>query len=130
MGYTPVYIKLQAGTWVGARDYLGTGPVGKQLLEEVQGLPYAARGGEGAEVAGPVLGDPSSDVYLGEVLCQVYLEEWIALVVLEPGVVAGPDFLIRVHSRIRASASEFGHYVFEVRHLGYHLPDLWAQVLR
>ena len=82
-----VYVVVETGARVVAGYRLGAGPVGEELLQERQGAAYAVGAGEGAEVARAVLGDVPRDVDLRKVLRVVDLDERVALVVLQPGVV-------------------------------------------
>ena len=88
-GHAAVDVVLQAGACVFAGDVLGAGAVGEEPFHQVHGLAHGARGGEGSEIAGPVLEHPPGDVHPWELLAKVNLEIRVGLVVFQPGVVAG-----------------------------------------
>ena len=52
-------------------------------------MANATGGGEGSEIPRPVLGYLSSYVYPGKIFSEVYLQIWIGLIVLEPGIEMG-----------------------------------------
>ena len=126
---TPVDVVLETGAGILTGDRLGAGAVGEQLLQEGEGLAHAARGGEGAEIACPVLGDPAGNVNLWERLGQIYLKVGVALVVLEPGVVGRPESLDKGTLEDEGLGLGVGDYELEVRHPGYHFPDLGGDVV-
>ena len=87
--HAPVDEVLQTGPFIGPGYGLGARPVGEQLLQQVHGLAYRARAGEGPEIAGSVCEDSPGEIDLRELFPEVYLDVGIGLVVLEPGVEDG-----------------------------------------
>ena len=84
----------------------------------------AVGAGEGAEVARAVLGDVPRDVYLREVLRVVDLDERVALVVLQPGVVGRLVLLDQVALEDDGLRVRLGHDEVEVGDAGDHVADL------
>ena len=119
-----VYVVVETGARVVAGYRLGAGPVGEELLEERQGAAYAVGAGEGAEVARAVLGDVPRDVDLGKVLRVVDLDERVALVVLQPGVIRRLVLLDEVALEDDGLRVRLGHDEVEVGDAGDHVADL------
>ena len=123
-GGAPVDEEFQAGALVFARDDLGAGAIGKELLEQRQRLANAVGRGEGAEINCAVVFHPAGDVYLGKLLRPVYLDVRVGLVVLEAGVELRPVLLDEGVLQDEGLSRRVGDDVIVVGYAGQHPANL------
>ena len=78
---------IKASAVVLAGNRLGAGTIGEQLFEDGERLADAVRAGERPEIPSAVVFHAPRQINQRKILADVYLDERIRLVVLEPRVV-------------------------------------------
>ena len=126
--YAAVDVEVEARARVVARDGLGAGAVGEQLLQQVERAPHAARAGERPEVARAVVGHLARDVHLRKFLGNVDFDERVALVVFEARIVLGLPLLDEVALQDQRLLLGLRDYELEVLHPAHHVADLGHEV--
>ena len=127
---TPVDEVFQAGARVFARYGLGARSVREKPLYQVHGLANGTRAGEGTEIPGAIFGDLTSDVDLGEILGQVYLQVRVSFIVFEPCVVARLVALYQGVFQNQRFRFGVGDDALKVVQLAQHPSNLIGQVGR
>ena len=123
-GNAAVNIVFQAGARIPARNRLGAGPIGEQLLNQVHGFANAAGRSKGPEITGAVVGNLPRYVHPGKFFRQVNLKVGVSLVILEAGVEVG---LVTLDQRVfQDQRFRLGvrYDELKVGHPGHHPPNL------
>src|SRR5262249_42612388 len=89
-------VVFDAGAAAVAEHRVAAGAEREHLADRVERLPHGRRTGEGAEVAAPVLHDTTRDEHAWPRILHRDLDAHVALVVLQPDVVARPVLLDQV----------------------------------
>ena len=121
-------MEIEAGTSVCACNSLGAGAVGEELFEQTEGAADTSRASERPEVARTVFVHAARDIDLREVLRDINLDEWVALVVLETRIIRWLVLLDEVAFEDESFRLGFGYDVFVVGDPGDHVGNFAGQI--